>query len=68
MVDAGTAVTYDFVTSDGTFRGGNITPGLKMRLDALHRYTARLPQLEASTSIDHYRVLGKDTADAMILG
>lgn len=68
VVDAGTAVTYDFVTADGTFRGGNITPGLKMRLDALHRYTARLPQLEVPTSIDHQRVLGKDTADAMILG
>ncbi len=60
VVDAGTAVTYDFVTADGTFRGGNITPGLKMRLDAL--------QLEVPASIDHQRVLGKDTADAMILG
>lgn len=68
VIDVGTAATYDFVTADGTFRGGNITPGLKMRLDALHRYTARLPQLEVPSSIDHTRVLGKGTAEAMILG
>lgn len=68
IVDAGTAVTYDFVTADGTFRGGNITPGMKMRLDALHRYTARLPQLDVPASIDHERILGKNTAEAMILG
>lgn len=68
VVDAGTAVTYDFVTADGTFRGGNITPGMKMRLDALHRYTARLPLLDVPQSIDHDRVLGKNTAEAMILG
>lgn len=68
VIDLGTAATYDFVTADGTFRGGNITPGLKMRLDALHRYTARLPHLEVPEVIDHDRLLGKNTADAMILG
>ncbi|WP_418983270.1 type III pantothenate kinase [Alistipes sp.] len=43
IVDFGTAVTIDLVTADNTFRGGCISPGLGMRLRALHDYTARLP-------------------------
>ncbi|MBO4996038.1 MAG: type III pantothenate kinase [Muribaculaceae bacterium] len=68
VVDAGTAVTYDAVTADGRFIGGNIAPGMRMRLDALHRYTARLPQVEVPREIKYDRFLGYDTASAMILG
>lgn len=45
VVDYGTAVTYDIVTNDGRYIGGNIAPGLNMRIDALHYNTARLPQI-----------------------
>ena len=45
VVDYGTAVTYDIVTNDGRYIGGNIAPGLNMRIDALHHNTARLPQV-----------------------
>lgn len=45
VVDFGTAVTYDIVTNDGRYIGGNIAPGLNMRIDALHHNTARLPQI-----------------------
>ncbi len=45
VVDYGTAVTYDIVTNDGRYIGGNIAPGLNMRIDALHHNTARLPQI-----------------------
>jgi len=31
------------VSGDGTYRGGAISPGMGMRFQALHRYTARLP-------------------------
>ncbi|MBD5347570.1 MAG: type III pantothenate kinase [Bacteroides sp.] len=68
VVDAGTAVTYDFVDSAGCFRGGNIAPGMRMRLEALHRFTARLPRLEVPREIKPERVLGTDTREAMILG
>lgn len=68
VVDAGTAVTYDFVDSTGCFRGGNIAPGMRMRLEALHRFTARLPRLEVPREIKPERVLGTDTREAMILG
>ncbi len=39
-----------------------------MRLDALHRYTARLPQVEVPRNIDYDTFLGFDTPSAMILG
>ena len=43
VVDLGTAITYDVVSPDVRFIGGNIAPGVEMRLEALLRHTARLP-------------------------
>lgn len=70
VVDAGTAVTYDHVTSDGFFAGGNIAPGMTMRLEALHRFTARLPRVSVprDLSIYDHQFLGDSTESAMILG
>ena len=68
VVDAGTAVTYDAVSADGHFLGGNIAPGMSMRLEALHRFTARLPRVEVPRQIDYDTFLGYDTPSAMILG
>lgn len=46
VIDAGSAITIDFVDKEGNFMCGNISPGIKMRLKALHEYTARLPLVE----------------------
>lgn len=46
VIDAGTCVTYDLVDAQGNYWGGNISPGLRMRLTAMHRLTGRLPQVE----------------------
>lgn len=43
IIDAGTAVTYDMVTANGEYLGGNISPGKDLRLRALHEFTGRLP-------------------------
>ena len=43
VVDAGTCVTLDLIDAAGVYRGGNISPGLRMRLRAMHEFTARLP-------------------------
>lgn len=43
VVDAGTAITVDFVDGEGVFHGGAIAPGLAMGLDALHARAAQLP-------------------------
>lgn len=44
VIQAGTCLVTDFVTQDGQYLGGSISPGLHMRLDSLHHFTARLPQ------------------------
>jgi type III pantothenate kinase len=65
VVDMGTAVTYDLVSADGHFRGGNIAPGIGMRLRSLHSFTARLPQV---VGYGDTPLLGIDTATAMRAG
>ena len=47
VADAGTAVTLDVVDSEGVFRGGRISPGLRLRFEALHSHTSALPLLGA---------------------
>ncbi|MDE5888225.1 MAG: type III pantothenate kinase [Muribaculaceae bacterium] len=65
VVDAGTAITLDFVSADGEFLGGNIAPGMKMRFDSLSRYTSRLPLVEAAGEIP---LFGEDTLTAIRCG
>lgn len=43
---AGTCITYNFTTADGVFLGGAISPGIGMRLKAMHEYTQKLPLVE----------------------
>lgn len=65
IVDFGTAVTLDFVSADGVFRGGCISPGMAMRFRALHEYTAALPLCDATDSAE---LLGRTTDEAVRLG
>ncbi len=44
VIDAGTCITYD-VVAEKTFVGGAISPGLAMRLRAMHQQTQLLPRL-----------------------
>jgi type III pantothenate kinase len=46
IIDAGSAVTVDWVDQAGAFRGGAIFPGAQLMANALHDYTAALPILE----------------------
>lgn len=45
IIDAGTCVTYDFIDSDNNYLGGAISPGIRLRYESLHHYTAKLPLL-----------------------
>jgi len=45
VIDAGTCVTYDFIDENNNYLGGAISPGLRLRYEALHNYTAKLPLL-----------------------
>lgn len=66
VADAGTALTLDVVGLNGTFRGGNISPGFGMRLAALHEFTSRLPMVGLELDMEGY--WGKDTSTAILAG
>jgi type III pantothenate kinase len=64
IIDAGTAITFDFLSSD-IFRGGNISPGIAMRFKALNKFTGRLPLVPLT---DNYSSPGRNTIDAITAG
>lgn len=65
IIDAGTAITIDFITTENQFIGGNISPGLNTRYKALHNYTNKLPLLELKSE---WSVLGSNTETAITSG
>ena len=65
VIDAGTAITYDRVTATGHYLGGNIAPGIGMRLRALHAFTARLPRISTRGELPEW---GTTTDTAMRAG
>ena len=67
IIDAGSAITYDFVTAEGEYIGGNIAPGLKMRFTMLQRMTKNLPLVDAEEN-ELIPLFGKNTRDAIAAG
>ncbi len=66
IIDAGTCITYEYVSSNGTYWGGAISPGLDLRFRAMHEHTAALPRLQAPQEFPPRE--GKDTDSAMHSG
>jgi type III pantothenate kinase len=66
VIDAGTAVTIDFIDGKGTFHGGAIAPGAAMQLRALHEHTAALPELQFRAP--DTEAFGRNTSQAMLQG
>jgi type III pantothenate kinase len=64
IIDAGTAVTYDYLAGK-SYLGGNISPGLSMRFKALHRFTGKLP---LGSTLEKYYSPGKNTLEAVTAG
>lgn len=65
VIAAGTCITYNFITTNRAFRGGAISPGIRMRLDAMHHFTGKLPQVETKGEL---LLLGYDTETCMRTG
>ena len=65
VVDAGTCITLDVVLADGTLLGGNIAPGISMRLQAMHQHTSRLPLVERDGDVP---LVAYDTSAALRCG
>ena len=67
IADFGTALTVDGVNENGEFAGGMILPGMATLLNAMHIFTARLPQLEIPQK-PFEKPFGQNTRDAMLAG
>jgi type III pantothenate kinase len=65
IIDLGTAITYDFITSKKVYLGGNIAPGLTIRLRSLHEFTQKLPLVEPDTESPF---IGNTTKSAILSG
>lgn len=65
IIDAGTAITLDIADNDGNYCGGNISLGLKSRLNALAAATSLLPKVEEFKSFSYF---GRDTYSAIEAG
>jgi len=65
VIDAGTAITYDLISENNQFVGGNISPGLEMRFKALNHFTSRLPLVSYK---DDFQFVGRNTEEAILAG
>lgn len=64
-ISLGTCITYNFVQKNKAFRGGIISPGVNMRLKAMHELTDKLPAVSVDGDI---LLLGYDTETSMRSG
>lgn len=65
IADYGTATTHCAISSDNTFLGGVIAPGMKTAVEALSDATAKLPRVEI---IKPNAPLGKSTVNSIQAG
>ncbi len=65
VIDAGTCITYDFVDAKGNYLGGGISPGIQMRLKAMHEFTAKLPLVKQKTLKNF---IGNNTESSLRVG
>ena len=62
VIDAGTCITMDVADKKGHYHGGNISPGIFMRRQAMHDFTDKLPLVDFQFP-DQY--IGKSTESAL---
>ncbi|MFY7740348.1 MAG: type III pantothenate kinase [Flavobacterium sp.] len=65
VIDAGTCITYDFIDSNDNYLGGAISPGIRLRYESLHNYTAKLPLLKRESPSE---VIGNSTLQSIHSG
>ncbi|HOZ87575.1 MAG TPA: type III pantothenate kinase [Bacteroidia bacterium] len=65
-IDAGTCIKYNFVNANNEYLGGAISPGIPMRLKAMHDYTHALPEIEADTTYE--KLTGQNTRESLLSG
>jgi type III pantothenate kinase len=64
-IGLGTCITYNFINQQHQFMGGSISPGMEMRFEAMHQFTAKLPLGKAHWNVP---LVGYDTATNLQTG
>jgi type III pantothenate kinase len=65
VIGMGSCVTYNFINKYHEFLGGAISPGMEMRLKAMHEFTAKLPLVKADSNVP---LIGYDTDTNLLSG
>ncbi len=65
VIDAGTAITYDFMNERNEYLGGAITPGMSLKFKVLNQYTAKLPLVNFN---ENFPFIGQTTEDSIRTG
>lgn len=68
VIDAGTCITYDFLSRKKEYLGGSISPGINMRYKALHTFTHQLPLISSSNRPAKNNFIGTDTQSSISIG
>ena len=66
VIDIGTCIKFDFLDSHHVYKGGSISPGLRLRLNSLHQNTGRLPLLNATH--EPIPLIGNSTEQSILSG
>jgi len=65
VIDFGTAITLDVVSSKGDYLGGIIAPGVELSINSLYERTALLPKIRL---IHPRSIIGKSTIESLRSG
>ena len=69
IIDAGSCITYDILEGGSRFLGGVISPGSRLRFQAMHQFTKNLPLIDIGTALlEEIEFPGKSTVSAMKIG
>jgi type III pantothenate kinase len=65
VIDSGTCITYDFIDENNNYLGGAISPGIRLRYESLHNFTAKLPLLSKENP---EKIIGNSTNQSIHSG
>ncbi|MFM7661057.1 MAG: type III pantothenate kinase [Bacteroidota bacterium] len=65
VVDIGTCIKFDFIDQENSYKGGLISPGIRLRFESLKLSTANLPLLHPCSNYDF---IGKSTKESITNG
>jgi len=66
IIDFGTAITFEYISGKGEYKGGIIVPGIQIAAEALFFRASKLPKIEMF--IKPPQVINRNTIEAMNAG